>query len=78
MSIKVEITDAAEHHCFRLTLTPRSGEGIEILLHARALVDLIHEASVALCEWQRQTTAHLICQKTGLSEEQARERGLIA
>jgi hypothetical protein len=38
------------------------GEGvrIEIMLHARSLVDLIHKLSTALCEWQTQTTAYLI------------------
>lgn len=77
-SIDVEITDAAEFHCFRLVFNPRSGERIEIMLHATALVDLIHESSSALCEWQRQTTTQLICAKTGLTEAEARAAGLIA
>lgn len=51
---------------------------IEIMLHARSLVDLIHKCSLALCEWQRQTTVQLICERTGLTEEQAREKGFIA
>ena len=46
--------------------------------HASALVELIHECSTALCAWQTQTTTHLICQKTGLSEEEARRQGIIA
>jgi hypothetical protein len=41
-------------------------------------VDLIHECSVALCEWQRQTSQALILAKTGLTEKEAREQGLIA
>lgn len=79
-SIQVEITDATEFHCFRLTLNPRSapGQTIEIMLHARALVDLIHACSSALCDWQSQTTSALIQQMTGLSEEDARAQGLIA
>lgn len=77
--IKVEITDATEFHCFRLSLHPRNapGQTIEIMLHARALIDLIHQSSMALSDWQYQTTTQLILQMTGLSEEQAREKGLI-
>jgi hypothetical protein len=74
----MEITDASEFHCFRLTLRPPSGEEIEIMLHARSLVELIHQCSTALCDWQKQTTTMLICQKTGFSEEEARKAGLIA
>lgn len=92
-NIRVEITGAAEFHCFRLVLNPRmseckacggsgfsptggrgipcetcqgharvpvEGTGIEIMLHARSLVDLIHKCSVALCEWQVQTSQYLI------------------
>jgi hypothetical protein len=76
-NIEVDITDASEFHCFRLVFNPATGERIEILLHAASLVDLTHKLSLVLCEWQRQTTEHLICQKTGLSAEEARERGLI-
>lgn len=78
--IQVEITDAHEFHCFRMVLNPKSaaGQSIEIMLHASALVDLIHQCSVALSEWQAQTTQFLILQKTGLSEEEARKSGLIA
>jgi hypothetical protein len=76
--IEVEITDASEFHCFRLLLHPPSGEKIEIMLHARSLVDLIHQCSTALCDWQKQTTTMLICQKTGFTEEEARKAGLIA
>jgi len=76
--IQVEITDASEFHCFRLLLSPPSGEKIEIMLHARALVDLIHECSAALCGWQKHTTTVLICQKTGMTEDEARKAGLIA
>ena len=76
--IEVAITDPEEFHCFRLTLNPKSGERIEVMLHASALVELIHECSTALCAWQTQTTTYLICQKTGLSEEEARRQGIIA
>jgi hypothetical protein len=75
---QVEITDASEFHCFRLIVNPPSGESIEIMLHASSLVDLIHQCSTALCDWQRQTTKMLICQRTGLTEEEARKAGLIA
>lgn len=56
------------------------GQGVrlEIMLHARSLVDLIHQCSVALCEWQKQTTTRLILERTGLSEEEACKAGLIA
>lgn len=76
--IRIEITDPGEFHCFRMTLNPPSGEHIEIMLHATSLVNLLHEGSLALCEWQRQTSAQLILEKTGLTEQEARERGLIA
>jgi len=61
-NIQVEITDASEFHCFRLTLNPKSapGERIEIMFHARSLVDLIHKSSLALCDWQAQNTEYLI------------------
>lgn len=54
------------------------GSGIEVMLHASALVDLIHQASVALCQWQSETAKSLILQKSGLSEDEARAAGLIA
>lgn len=76
--ITVEITDPADFHCFRLAFESRDQQQIEIMLHARALVDLIHEASVALCAWQHSTSERLILQLTGLSEREARDRGLIA
>ena len=59
-NIDVEITDVSDVHCFRLTLNSRSGQRIEIMLHASDLVDLIHKASVALCQWQHDTSAHLL------------------
>lgn len=88
-AFEVAITDASEFHCFRLRINPRfgvnertgeviSGPPIEIKLHARVLVDLIHEASSALCDWQKATTTQLICERTGLSEEDARRKGFIA
>lgn len=59
---QVEITDPSEFHCFKLTLNPRSapGEKIEVMIHARAIVELIHECSAALCDWQKQTTDYLL------------------
>ena len=77
-NIRVEITDASEFHCFRLVLIAKGGQQIEVMLHARALVDLIHECSVSLCEWQSQTTVELLQRMTGLSEDDLRLRGLIA
>jgi hypothetical protein len=61
-NIKVEITDLSEFHCFKLILNPASapGERIEIMLHARSLVDLIHQCSSALCDWQAQQTDWLL------------------
>jgi hypothetical protein len=55
---------------------PGTGK-IEIMLHACTVVDLIHKLSLALAEWQSQTTKQLICEKTGLSEQEAREKGFI-
>lgn len=99
-NIQIEITDASEFHCFKLTLNPRweecqncdghgtlmrpsavheeppveydcdvchgegkltiPGSGIEIMLHARSLVDLIHKCNLALCDWQKATTDDLL------------------
>jgi hypothetical protein len=61
-NIQVEITDASEFHCFRLTLNPKSGPGerVEIMFHARSLVDLIHKCSLALCDWQATNSEYLI------------------
>lgn len=64
-NIRVEITDATEFHCFRVVLDAAveiDGERhpLELMFHARQLVDLIHKASEALCEWQAQTTADLL------------------
>ena len=54
------------------------GARLEIMLHAMSMVELIHLCSLALCEWQKQTTTKLILERTGLSEREAREKGLIA
>lgn len=64
-NILIEITDAREFHCFRLVLHPQgmpdgSHPRIEIMLHGRSLVDLIHKCSLALCDWQAQTTGYLL------------------
>jgi hypothetical protein len=61
-NIQVEVTDPSEFHCFRLILNPASapGERIEIMLHARSLVDLIHKSSLALCDWQAANTDYLL------------------
>jgi hypothetical protein len=38
-----------------------AGSGrIEVMLHARSLVDLVHKCSTALCSWQKQTTDYLL------------------
>jgi hypothetical protein len=59
--IRVEITDPHEFHCFRLLLNPQTETPpIEIMFHARSLVDLIHKCSLALCDWQAQTSAELL------------------
>lgn len=69
--IRVEITDAREFHCFKLVLNPEgpaynppevtaTAPRIEIMLHARSLVDLIHKCNEALCDWQKQTTEYLL------------------
>jgi hypothetical protein len=69
-NIQVQITDASEFHCFRLTLNPKSssGERIEINFHARSLVDLIHKCSLALCDWQAQNSEYLIQKLTEVQE----------
>lgn len=36
------------------------GVRLEIMLHARSVVDLIHKLSVALCEWQADRSQYLI------------------
>lgn len=48
------------------------------MLHASALVDLIHKCSLALSKWQQQTVEELIQRITGLTGDELRERGLIA
>jgi hypothetical protein len=72
-NIQVEITDPSEFHCFRLILNPQSapGERIEIMLHARSLVDLIHKCSLALCDWQAQNTQYLIDRLSSYAEGKA-------
>jgi hypothetical protein len=77
-NIQIEVTDFREFHCFRLLLNTRDGNRIEVMFHARSLVDLIHKCSLALCDWQAQTSSHLIQLTTGLSEDDARSAGLIA
>lgn len=42
---------------------------IEIMLHARSLVDLIHKCSLALCDWQAESSAKLIELLTGLESK---------
>ena len=66
-NIQVEITDASEFHCFKLVLNASASadiadprQPIEILLHARSLVDLIHKCSLALCNWQAATSEELL------------------
>jgi len=59
-SIRVEITDETTLHCFKLVFLDTQGREIEIFLHATQLVHLIHQASVALSEWQHRTTTALL------------------
>jgi hypothetical protein len=65
-NIQVEITDPSEFHCFRLVLNAKAAkehpdrEPIVVMLHARSLVDLIHKASLALCDWQKTNTDKLL------------------
>jgi hypothetical protein len=81
---KIEITDPTAHHCFLLTINPKAQPGvdgpdrIEIMIHAVALVGLIHQCSLALSEWQRQTTEELLRQITGLTADEMRAKGFIA
>jgi len=79
--IQVEITDLAEFHCFKVTFRAKDDDGdtvpIVLMLHATDLVDLIHRSSLALCEWQRQTTGLLLSQITGLTSCELRAKGLI-
>jgi hypothetical protein len=39
---------------------------IEIMLHARSLVDLIHKCSLALCDWQADRSAYLVEKLTSI------------
>ena len=65
-NIQVEITDPSEFHCFKLTLNPKAEETgqevhrIEIMLHARTLVDLIHKCSLAYSDWAADRSQYLI------------------
>ena len=71
-NIQVEITAASEFYCFRLLLYPSKmprdphipngpdEEPVEIMLHGRSLVDLIHKCSLALCDWQAANTDYLL------------------
>jgi hypothetical protein len=83
-NIQIEITDPSEFHCFKLTLNPKAQPGeqgaprIEVMLHAVALVDLIHKCSMALCQWQSETSQDLLLRMTGLTVEELREKGMIA
>jgi hypothetical protein len=70
------MTEVTEFHCFRLIINPQSapGQRIEIMLHARSVVDLIDALSSALCEWQHQTTDYLL-DAAGYGHLKAPERG---
>jgi hypothetical protein len=69
--IEVEITGPEDFHCFRIILharpDPQGGERqpIEIMLHARSLIELIHKCSLALSDWQAETSALLMKRLTG-------------
>jgi hypothetical protein len=79
-TLTIEITDPTEFHCFKLTIHPPPGgpPHIEIMMHAMSLVGLINECSLALCEWQRSTSEDLLRRITGWSDEELRDKGLIA
>jgi hypothetical protein len=47
-------------------LPPCPGHRIEIMLHARSLVDLIHKLCLALCDWQADRSQYLIEKLTGV------------
>jgi hypothetical protein len=72
-NIQVDITDASEFHCFRLTLNTRSEEQIEVMFHARSLVDLIHKCSLALCDWQAKQSEYLIQKLTEVHARAAKK-----
>jgi hypothetical protein len=76
--IRVEVTGEREFHCFRVIFNakpdPDGSErsGIEVMLHATDLVDLIHKASTALCAWQAEQSEYLLKQLLD-----AREAGFL-
>lgn len=51
---------AADHAALCTCQSLGAGARIEIMFHARSLVDLIHKCNEALCEWQHQTTEDLL------------------
>lgn len=76
-AIEVQITSESDMHCFRIIFhgrhEPEQGETVpvEIMMHAKTLVDLIHKCSMALGEWQRTSTEYLIERLTGGSPRSA-------
>jgi hypothetical protein len=71
-NIEVEITGPEDFHCFRLILNARPGDPeaaerqpIEILLHGRALIELIYKSSLALSDWQAATSQYLLQRISG-------------
>jgi hypothetical protein len=62
----VRVTDPDEFHCFELTFSAAldspdaERHPVTMMLHARMLVELIHECSIVLSDWQAQSSAYLI------------------
>jgi hypothetical protein len=74
-NIEVEITGPEDFHCFRLILRAAPDpehraerQPIEIMLHARALIELIYKGSSALADWQMQGTALIMQRLTAGSQ----------
>ncbi len=74
----VEISESGDAYCASCRKPLGNAPSrIEIMLHARSLVDLIHKCSLALCDWQVETTTGLILKLTRMDVEEARKKGLI-
>ena len=62
---KSEMSERCEVHG-RMRIDCGCPPRIEIMLHARSLVDLIHKCSLALCDWQADRSEYLIEKLTGV------------
>lgn len=76
-SVHVSGSNPNPYKCVRCgqwcDLAPEGAGRVEIMLHARSLVDLIHKCSSALCDWQAQTSQYLIdrLRSTGVAQPTA-------